>query len=212
MELSLHANAATTPKTRAYIQRSKRSVAKLAAELGVSETTIRRWRGRSTVADRPHTPKTLRTSLTAIEERLVCELQLFCGDRLICTDLRCGSAPTRKSSVGVSNIFYRMRLPIRRQSRPCSAESEDFHCRVRRDGIVRSALPPISISSIRARAALRPSRLRSNAIGRVKAPSRSRSHPADRRSAPQLVPCPGVATPLSINSSARRGGPAAIKR
>ncbi len=35
MELSLHANAATTPKTRAYIQRSKRPVAELAAELGV---------------------------------------------------------------------------------------------------------------------------------------------------------------------------------
>ena len=69
MELSLHANAATTPKTRAYIQRSKRSVAELAAELGVSETTIRRWRGRSTVADRPHTPNVLQTSLTAIEER-----------------------------------------------------------------------------------------------------------------------------------------------
>ena len=75
MELNLHANAATTPKTRAYIQRSKRSVAELAAELGVSETTIRRWRGRSTVADRPHTPKTLQTSLSAIEERLVCELR-----------------------------------------------------------------------------------------------------------------------------------------
>src|SRR2546428_3170946 len=75
MELSLHANAATTPKTRAYIQRSKRSVAELAAELGVSETTIRRWRGRSTVADRPHTPKTLQTSLTAIEEPLGFELR-----------------------------------------------------------------------------------------------------------------------------------------
>jgi hypothetical protein len=44
MELNLHANAATTPKTRAYIQRSKRPVRDLAAELGVSETT--RSRGR----------------------------------------------------------------------------------------------------------------------------------------------------------------------
>jgi hypothetical protein len=34
MELNLHANAATTPKTRAYIQRSKRPVGELAAELG----------------------------------------------------------------------------------------------------------------------------------------------------------------------------------
>ena len=54
MELNLHANAATTPKTRAYIQRKKKPVAELAAELGVSETTIRRWRGRRTVADRSH--------------------------------------------------------------------------------------------------------------------------------------------------------------
>jgi AraC-like DNA-binding protein len=50
MELTLHANATTTPKTRAYIQRSRASVATLAAELGVSETTIRRWRGRGTQA------------------------------------------------------------------------------------------------------------------------------------------------------------------
>jgi hypothetical protein len=34
MELSLHANATTTPKVRAYIQHSKRPVAELASELG----------------------------------------------------------------------------------------------------------------------------------------------------------------------------------
>ncbi|MCK1488359.1 hypothetical protein IVB25_38250 [Bradyrhizobium sp. 193] len=70
MKLSLHAYAATT---RAYIQRSKRSVAELVAELGVSNPALAR---RSTVADRPHTPRTLRTSLTAIEERMFCELRL----------------------------------------------------------------------------------------------------------------------------------------
>ncbi|MCA6098221.1 helix-turn-helix domain-containing protein [Bradyrhizobium australafricanum] len=62
MELSLHANATTTPKTRAYIQRSRKSVAQLAAELGVSETTIYRWRSRTTVEDRSHRPKNLTTS------------------------------------------------------------------------------------------------------------------------------------------------------
>jgi hypothetical protein len=36
MELNLHANATTTPKVRAYIQRSKASTAELASELGVS--------------------------------------------------------------------------------------------------------------------------------------------------------------------------------
>ncbi len=52
MELALHANATTTPKIRSYIQRSKKPVAELATELGVCETTIRRWRGRTTVGDR----------------------------------------------------------------------------------------------------------------------------------------------------------------
>jgi transposase-like protein len=75
MELSLHANATTTPKVRAYIQRSKKPVMELAAELGVSETTIRRWRNRTTVNDRSHTPKTLTTSLSAMDEALVCELR-----------------------------------------------------------------------------------------------------------------------------------------
>ena len=41
MQLKLHANATTTPKTRAYIQRSPAPVAALAAELGVGETTLR---------------------------------------------------------------------------------------------------------------------------------------------------------------------------
>ena len=74
MDLTLHANATTTPKVRAYIQRSQASVTELAAELGVSETTIRRWRNRTTVADRSHTPRQLAISLTAMEETLVREL------------------------------------------------------------------------------------------------------------------------------------------
>jgi IS30 family transposase len=75
MEVSLHANATTTPKVRASIQRSKKPVAELAVALGVSETTIRRWRGRTTVNDRSHTPKTLATSLSPMDEALVCELR-----------------------------------------------------------------------------------------------------------------------------------------
>ena len=53
----LHANATTTPKTRAYIQASASSVTSLAAELGVSQTTIRRWRGRTSpeVSQQHHT-------------------------------------------------------------------------------------------------------------------------------------------------------------
>lgn len=79
MDLKLHANATTTPRTRAYIQQSRASVAELAAELGVSEKTIRRWRERSDVNDRSHTPRKLAISLSALEEALVCELRRGLG-------------------------------------------------------------------------------------------------------------------------------------
>ena len=70
MELKLHANATTTPKTRAYIQSSSAPAAALARELGVSEATVRRWRGRTTVTDRSHTPRRLSVSLADVEEQL----------------------------------------------------------------------------------------------------------------------------------------------
>lgn len=101
MELSVHANAATTPKTRAYIQRSKRPVAELAAELGVSETTIRRWH---TVADRLHTPKTLHSSLSDMEETLVCELRTSVQlplDDIVEMMQRCVSAELSRSGLGL---------------------------------------------------------------------------------------------------------------
>ena len=75
MRLNLHANAATTPKTRAYIQASTAPVAELAAELGVHEKTIRRWRARTSTEDRSHRPKRMSISLTAMQEELVCELR-----------------------------------------------------------------------------------------------------------------------------------------
>lgn len=75
MDLKLHANATTTPKIRAYIQQSTASVAVLAAELAVSETTIRRWRGRSLVSDLSHAPRTSTSTLSPVEERLICELR-----------------------------------------------------------------------------------------------------------------------------------------
>lgn len=79
MELKLHANATTTPKTRAYIQASAASVTELAEELGLSETTVRRWKKRSAVNDRSHTPKRLAISLSETEERLAVELRTTVG-------------------------------------------------------------------------------------------------------------------------------------
>ena len=75
MQLNLHANAATTPKTRAYIQASPASVAELAAELGISPKTVRRWKSRSTTEDRTSRPKQINSSLSAVEEELVCEMR-----------------------------------------------------------------------------------------------------------------------------------------
>lgn len=75
MQIRLHANATTTPKQRAYLQQSSRPVAVLAEELGVSETTVRRWRARVTVHDRSHTPHRLTTTLTPMQEYVVIELR-----------------------------------------------------------------------------------------------------------------------------------------
>ncbi len=75
MELRLHKNAKTTPATRAYIQKSSKSVAALAAELGLSEVTVRRWRSRQTVEDRSSRPHALKTSMTPTEEALAVELR-----------------------------------------------------------------------------------------------------------------------------------------
>ena len=73
MQIRLHANATTTPKQRALIQASTPSVADLVEELGVSETTIRRWRAREEVQDRPHIPHRLATTLNPMQESVVVE-------------------------------------------------------------------------------------------------------------------------------------------
>jgi len=75
MKLKLHANATTTPRTRAYIQQSAAGAAALARELGISETTVRRWKRRQDVADRAATPHTLATGFAAAEEAIAVELR-----------------------------------------------------------------------------------------------------------------------------------------
>jgi transposase InsO family protein len=75
MIVKLHANATTTPKTRAYIQSSGASNAELSRELGVSETTIARWRRRKDVHDRSHVPHRLLTRLSPTEEAIVAQLR-----------------------------------------------------------------------------------------------------------------------------------------
>ena len=102
MDVKLHANATTTPRTRAYIQGSDKPVRELAAELGVSETTIRRWRDRHDVTDRSHVPKQLNTSLSELEQQLVCELRLTVGlalDDITEVMQRCVNARLSRSAI-----------------------------------------------------------------------------------------------------------------
>lgn len=82
MKIHLHKNATTTPAQRAFIQTNPQlSMAYLAERTGVSQTTIRRWRNRTTVFDRPHTPKRIETVLTPLEELkvILCRLATRSG-------------------------------------------------------------------------------------------------------------------------------------
>lgn len=87
MNIKLHANATTTPKICQYIQQSDHSVAELAGERGISETTARRWKCRETTVDRSHIPHRLPTPLTATQEWLIVELRKTL--LLPLDDLRC---------------------------------------------------------------------------------------------------------------------------
>ena len=75
MDIKLHANAATTPRTRRYIQESTKTVGELARELAVDDSTVRRWKGRSDVHDRSCCPHNLQTTLSGAQEAIVVELR-----------------------------------------------------------------------------------------------------------------------------------------
>jgi transposase len=77
MKINLHKNARTTPAQRAFIQNTDQmSISELADRIGVSETTIRRWKNRNFVLDKPHTPKKVRTAMTPEQEILVIILRI----------------------------------------------------------------------------------------------------------------------------------------
>jgi transposase/transposase-like protein len=123
--MRLHANATTTPKTRAYIQASTASVAKLAAELGVNETTIRRWKSRTTTADGSHTPKRLAISLTPAEEDIVCELRRKLElplDDIVEVMKRCVNPKLSRSSIHRCLVRHGISQP----KRPAVAEPGRF--------------------------------------------------------------------------------------
>ncbi|TKD47851.1 MAG: IS481 family transposase [Mesorhizobium sp.] len=68
----LHGSATTTHAVRAAIQRSKASLKELAAQYGLNQKTVAKWRKRSFVHDAPMGPKLVRsTVLTAEEEAMI---------------------------------------------------------------------------------------------------------------------------------------------
>lgn len=78
MKINLHKNATTTPAQRALIQNeTKMGVAELACKLGVSETTVRRWKKRSFIVDKPNIPKKQHSALSPPQE-LVAILMRLC--------------------------------------------------------------------------------------------------------------------------------------
>ncbi len=77
MKINLHKNAKTTPAQRAFIQENAQMrVSDLAFRIGVSETTVRRWKSRTSVLDKPHTPEKITTSLTPEQELLAVLLRV----------------------------------------------------------------------------------------------------------------------------------------
>lgn len=75
----LHANATTTPKVRGEIQAASEPVAVLARRHGVSETTIRRWRSRTSTEDRSHVRHNLGQATSPVEEAIIAELRTLAG-------------------------------------------------------------------------------------------------------------------------------------
>lgn len=70
-----HANATTTPEMRAFIRESDVPTAVLARLLKISESTVRKWRKRDSVADESNKPKHLNTTLSPAQEYVVVELR-----------------------------------------------------------------------------------------------------------------------------------------
>ena len=79
MEIKLHANATTTPRIRRYLQQSDKSDRELATDLGISVTTVRRWRNRDRVSDNHTTPKVIHKAMRQEQVDLVNALRDITG-------------------------------------------------------------------------------------------------------------------------------------
>jgi transposase InsO family protein len=71
----VHAQARTTPRTRAEIKASSQTLVELAERYDISRATARKWKQRETPQDLSHRPHKLCTTLTPAQEALVVELR-----------------------------------------------------------------------------------------------------------------------------------------
>ena len=71
----VHAQARTTPRTRAEIKASSATAIELAERYNISRATAAKWKGRETAQDLSHRPHKLSTTLTPAQEAIVVELR-----------------------------------------------------------------------------------------------------------------------------------------
>ena len=67
----LHGSATTTEAVRRAIQHSQESLRTLAKRYGINQKTVRKWKGRGSVADLPTGPKEPRSTVLLIEDEAV---------------------------------------------------------------------------------------------------------------------------------------------
>lgn len=71
----LHGNAKTTPRIREEIRNSKESIATLAKRLSLNPKTVAKWRKSSSVEDKKSGAKQVRSSLSELEQQVICEFR-----------------------------------------------------------------------------------------------------------------------------------------
>lgn len=71
----LHANAKTTPRIRQEIQDSNESIAKLAIKYNLNPKTVHKWKRADSTEDKKSGAKTIRSSLSEMEQQIVCEFR-----------------------------------------------------------------------------------------------------------------------------------------
>ena len=70
----VHAQARTTPRTRAEIKNSTASLLELAKRYNISVATARKWKQRDSPEDLSHRPHKLCTTLTPAQEAIAVAL------------------------------------------------------------------------------------------------------------------------------------------